>query len=1024
MAIHLSGLPGDCPSRAGGPPMSHAWPCSGWGLPSRSGHPDRWCALTAPFHPYLCGPEPAIGGLFSVALSCGSPRLAVSQHPALRSPDLPRPGPRRGATTAATRPAHRRHQCLPGHAPWNASGRPDHMPMQPSSLGCRSVELARNRRSAPVRRASAERRGPVHRRALRPGRGRPRPAFPAAARSGSAARSRASRTRPHRALLPRPGRPGDGRRAAGPGLEGQVLATTWGPIKAHAGPGGIDSSPAWWSSSAAGSTSTPPGPRSASSWPSWTSPPPRVEWRPSGRPCSSPRAEGLLGRNRRSGRPRCHSGSASWRARAPKGYSDFLGQLEASGFAFHVTGGPSRGPGERTLRSASPGRSRARGGPRDATSSCWSGAAVQRPTWWPSTPSPWLGRSPCGPSPCGRASAIPGTSRWPTSSPTATLSPRPNAGRSWPNGWGEWWEAIGWVPAALVGRRTVEVLGSRRAARRPGPGRLTSATRQQLLSAQPNGCWPGRPDRPGGHRWSLTEQSPRGSVPPPRPRSAPGTVAPGRRRISWRRLLAAYDVDRQLERATPSPSTTMAGSCAASRRGPRRGCSPASPTDDAQSVVEWRGRPGITWRGVDDRGERTNAGVVPVGELSYTEASRELDEIVAFFEQREVDVDQLVGRLERATAIVDELDRRLRQDPDPGRRAGAQRPRRRQGPAVTRRWRQESTKRRTGAPTTWSNDDAANRIADGRRVRRAPGCSDDAGPFPRDGRDGPPVLPPAALGPGLRPRGPGGPADGQFRLPDRRPRARGGAAGRSRLRVDDLLDVLAADDMRCVGVLGHPLPRRPRRRGSPDGRSRGRPPCSSGSQVPVHVQRDEVPWVERATGVGRRPPGRPRQRGRGEGGRRRGRAAPHPRPHARGASASWSRAGWSRGTPSSSTAAVGPTFRARTPWPCTSRSPPGWPGPRRHRGLPRPPLLGRPVGRRCRDPSQTTSSSAHARSSSGWPCSAGEPRARRPPWPARPRRRRRRRRRLVGRAPGRPGAAPGRLRRPAGAGRGRVPPPL
>jgi len=50
----------------------------------------------------------------------------------------------------------------------------------------------------------------------------------------------------------------------------------------------------------------------------------------------------------------------------------------------------------------------------------------------------------------------------------------------------------------------------------------------------------------------------------------------------------------------------------------------------------------------------------PVGDLSYTEASRELDDIVRFFEQRDVDVDQLVGRLERATAIVDELDRRLR----------------------------------------------------------------------------------------------------------------------------------------------------------------------------------------------------------------------------------------------------------------------------------------------------------------------------------------------------------------------------
>ena len=47
-------------------------------------------------------------------------------------------------------------------------------------------------------------------------------------------------------------------------------------------------------------------------------------------------------------------------------------------------------------------------------------------------------------------------------------------------------------------------------------------------------------------------------------------------------------------------------------------------------------------------------------QLSYTEASRELDAIVDFFEQREVDVDVLVGRLERATALIDELDRRLR----------------------------------------------------------------------------------------------------------------------------------------------------------------------------------------------------------------------------------------------------------------------------------------------------------------------------------------------------------------------------
>ncbi len=51
----------------------------------------------------------------------------------------------------------------------------------------------------------------------------------------------------------------------------------------------------------------------------------------------------------------------------------------------------------------------------------------------------------------------------------------------------------------------------------------------------------------------------------------------------------------------------------------------------------------------------------PVEQLSYTEASRELDAIVDFFELRVVDVEVLVARVERATALIDELDRRLRQ---------------------------------------------------------------------------------------------------------------------------------------------------------------------------------------------------------------------------------------------------------------------------------------------------------------------------------------------------------------------------
>jgi exonuclease VII small subunit len=58
--------------------------------------------------------------------------------------------------------------------------------------------------------------------------------------------------------------------------------------------------------------------------------------------------------------------------------------------------------------------------------------------------------------------------------------------------------------------------------------------------------------------------------------------------------------------------------------------------------------------------DQPSEGEQPVDEMSYTEASAELDAIVGFFEGRDVDVDQLVGRLVRATAIIEELDKRLR----------------------------------------------------------------------------------------------------------------------------------------------------------------------------------------------------------------------------------------------------------------------------------------------------------------------------------------------------------------------------
>src|SRR5919202_3389805 len=67
--------------------------------------PGRRWALTPPFHPYRLASRLA-GGVISVALSFGSPRLGVTQRPALRSPDFPPRlplGRRSGHPSASTR---------------------------------------------------------------------------------------------------------------------------------------------------------------------------------------------------------------------------------------------------------------------------------------------------------------------------------------------------------------------------------------------------------------------------------------------------------------------------------------------------------------------------------------------------------------------------------------------------------------------------------------------------------------------------------------------------------------------------------------------------------------------------------------------------------------------------------------------------------------------------------------------------------------------------------------------------------
>jgi len=108
---------------ADGPPMSHAWPCSGWGLHSRPGHPGRWCALAAPFHPCLCGPKLAIGGLLSVARPAGRPDWPLASTLPCGAPTFldmaPTAGPCRGHPADSPSPSS-----LPGSSRSSRAPRP------------------------------------------------------------------------------------------------------------------------------------------------------------------------------------------------------------------------------------------------------------------------------------------------------------------------------------------------------------------------------------------------------------------------------------------------------------------------------------------------------------------------------------------------------------------------------------------------------------------------------------------------------------------------------------------------------------------------------------------------------------------------------------------------------------------------------------------------------------------------------------------------------------------------------------
>ncbi len=237
MAIHLSGLPGSgAPGGApGGPSVSlfdlapggvyradRVTPAAGALLPHRF---TLTCA-----RPGGC----AIGGLFSVALSCRSPRLAVNQHPALWSPDLPRPEHVGGVFSAGSDRDH------PAGSPSTPSSHmrgvavPEALPAPgPARVGVGLIwrRVTRSASPTPPRRPDRA-RCPFHRRVLSPSRPGRADQFPARALDqwrDPIGQSAASRT-----LLHRPGRSHQCPGQRCPHAEREVLVDAMAKCSIHA----------------------------------------------------------------------------------------------------------------------------------------------------------------------------------------------------------------------------------------------------------------------------------------------------------------------------------------------------------------------------------------------------------------------------------------------------------------------------------------------------------------------------------------------------------------------------------------------------------------------------------------------------------------------------------------------------------------------------------------------------------------------------------------------------------------------
>jgi len=261
-------------------------------------------------------------------------------------------------------------------------------------------------------------------------------------------------------------------------------------------------------------------------------------------------AEGLLERNRSLRVPAVPLRVGLVASPGTEGYRDFLGQLSGSGFAFDVTVAPTAVQGAEApaaiaaalagLAAQGPHRFDVlvvvRGGGSKADLAAFDAEPVARAIATSSVPV-WTGightgdesvadlvanRSCITPTECGRELAL---------------------------RVGVWWEASVATPAALVARRATDVLVAAEERGDASRSRLV-ATSRHLLQRQA--------ERLGGQAAAITRNAPRlvedAHTAMVRRAARLGPLALGHvergtdRAASWRRLLGAYDVDRQLER--------------------------------------------------------------------------------------------------------------------------------------------------------------------------------------------------------------------------------------------------------------------------------------------------------------------------------------------------------------------------------------------------------------------------------------------------------------------------------------------